>query len=115
MQNMYTFCKKNAQKMQILFLTYLTFIFSFESSIVTQNKLKKNQTMEKKKKSLESLKKFQVKNEGKKDLTGGQVGPTWTPPSWAPTSQICHGNCGLNIYPDGHSESTGNSISFDWD
>lgn len=71
--------------------------------------------MEKKKKKLENLKKFQLKSDGKKDLTGGQGGPVYITPSWAPTTQVCTGNCGLNVNPNGSSQWSGDSISFDWD
>lgn len=71
------------------------------------------QKMKKKKKSLEELQKFQLNSEKNKMILAGTRG--YVPPSWAPTTQTCAGNCTLNIYPDGHSESTGDSISLDWD
>ncbi|SIQ27050.1 hypothetical protein SAMN05880574_10930 [Chryseobacterium sp. RU37D] len=69
--------------------------------------------MEKKKKSLEKLKKFQLNNEKNKTVLAGSGG--YVAPSWAPTTQTCTGNCHLDIYPDGTSTSSGDNISLDWD
>lgn len=77
---------------------------------------KKNTSMEKKKKKLEKLEKFQLKNEKSKTILAGTGGSSgYVAPSWAPTTQTCAGNCHLDIYPDGTSLSSGDSISLDWD
>lgn len=60
----------------------------------------KNQKMKKKTtKGLESLKKFQVKNEGKKDVTGGSGGPTYNGPIQA-TTRIGDVTCNMDISVD---------------